>query len=318
MPGPREWTVGDFTLRDGRIVLRKTGNSAAIDRRLIAEVATWLACHLAVRLFGTLRHAGRRRAAIRFLPDRPHPRYMVRAAAIWAGLRLVEDDATADAAFFFEDATVSPPAHSDCPRRLNFACTDISKSHVAAVFEATFGYPLAVDPATWRGPAVEKAEANGTHDGRIVECPRPPQPGRAYQRLIDTIDTDGHAIDLRTHCIGGMPVIVWIKRRAADARFLPPNLSAESRSPEEVFSPDERAAIARFCAAMGADWCGLDILRDRDGRIYVVDVNKTDAGPITALPFAQKLRAVALLARHLTALVAGDAPYSGRKSGTDR
>ena len=45
------------------------------------------------------------------------------------------------------------------------------------------------------------------------------------------------------------------------------------------------------------------MLRDADGRLYVVDVNKTDAGPIIALPLRQKLRSVALLAEALTALV---------------
>jgi hypothetical protein len=40
----------------------------------------------------------------------------------------------------------------------------------------------------------------------------------------------------------------------------------------------------------------MDILRDRDGRIYIVDVNKTDAGPIIALPLGEKLASTAILA----------------------
>ena len=76
------------------------------------------------------------------------------------------------------------------------------------------------------------------------------------------------------------------------------------RRPAEIFSADEIAAIGRFCAAMRLDWGGLDILRDRaDGRIYVVDVNKTDVGPVIALSLPEKLRSVALLASALRALV---------------
>ena len=74
----------------------------------------------------------------------------------------------------------------------------------------------------------------------------------------------------------------------------------------------ERASIAAFAAAMGADWAGLDILRDRaSGRIYVVDVNKTDAGPIIALPFAEKLQSIALLAAALRDLVTPPEPRLG-------
>ena len=98
-------------------------------------------------------------------------------------------------------------------------------------------------------------------------------------------------------------MIVWIKRRRAAERFLPPNLSVIRAAPEQVFSAEERAAIARFTAAMGADWCGLDILRDADGRIYIVDVNKTDAGPIIALPLREKLASTAILAKALRQLV---------------
>ena len=292
--------LGDFELAAGRVTLRATGNSAAVDRALLAEVAVWVACYLAVRL-AALRHVGRARPAIWFTPVVPHPRYMVRLAAIWAGIRLARSPA-ADAAFFFDDATVSLPPPPGAGRALNFACTDISKSHVAAVFARVFGYPLALDPATWHGAAVEKSEANGTHDGSIVACPRAARPGFVYQRVVDCV-VDGIATDLRTHVVGGRVVAVWIKRRAAAVRFLPPNLSATLVDPATVFTPAEIARLVAFTAAMGADWASLDVLRDADGRLYVVDVNKTDAGPIIALPLRQKLRSVALLAEALTALV---------------
>ena len=100
-------------------------------------------------------------------------------------------------------------------------------------------------------------------------------------------------------------MIVWVKRRAADQRFLPPNLSVTMHEPANIFSPEEIASIGRFAVAMRLDWGGLDILRDRaDGRIYVVDVNKTDAGPITSLSLRDKLRSTAVLANALLAMVA--------------
>lgn len=132
------------------------------------------------------------------------------------------------------------------------------------------------------------------------------RPGLIYQCLIDTGRADGFAYDLRTHCTGGKPLVVWEKRRDPAVRFQPPSPPATRKRPEGVFSPDELGAVGRFVRLMGADWCSLDILRDSDGRIYVVDVNRTDAGPIVALPFREKIRAIAILAGALSAMIADD------------
>ena len=111
------------------------------------------------------------------------------------------------------------------------------------------------------------------------------------------------ATDLRTHIVGGSPVLVWVKRRSVAARFAAPNVRATLQNPDAVFSTVELGQLTQFARAMGADWCALDVLRDRDGRIYVVDVNKTDAGPIVALSLRDKLRSTARLANALVALV---------------
>lgn len=303
LPGFR---FGDYVIGRGTVTLRKTGNTVAFDRRLLAEVAGWLLFQAVVLVRRLSRPRSRHR--IWFTPDVPHPRYMVRAAALWAGIGVAASAETATASFYFEDATrgramTAPPGPS-----FNFGCHDISKSRVAAVFADVFGYPLSLDPRRHHGPAVEKAEQNGAHDGRIVDCPRDPVPGKTYQRLIDTVDAGGEVVDLRTPCIGGRPVVVWVKRRPAAARFLAPNTSVERRRPHEIYSTSELDRITAFTRAMGADWCSLDILRDRDGRIYIVDVNKTDAGPIVALSLREKLAGVALLSAALEALLAGAAP----------
>jgi hypothetical protein len=307
--------IGEFQLHRGRVTLRKTGNSAAIDRRLAIELLVWWRFQACIRLIGLWRKLTRPRApTIWFTPERPHSRYMVQAAAILGGMRTATRPEDADVAFAFDDATCGAQASARHLPGFNFGCADISKSRVAAAFETAFGYPLALDPRQWTGPAVEKSEANGTHDGHIVACPREPRPGRTYQRLIDTVRGDGFAYDLRTHVIDHRPVIVWEKRRAAEQRFLPPNLGARTLRPSEIFSVAEIAAIARFTRAMGADWCGLDILRDRDGRIYVVDLNKTDAGPIIALPLAEQLAGTRLLAGALRAMIADAGGYGTRST----
>jgi len=169
-------------------------------------------------------------------------------------------------------------------------------SRVARIFAEVAGYELLVDPTTFRGPAVEKGETNGLHDGRIVQCPQPPRPGKCYQRLVDCSDGD-RAFDLRTTIIGRRPQFVVVKSKPVADRFSIHNSGVELRPLEAVFTTAELELIERYARAIELDWGALDILRDRQsGRIYVVDVNKTDIGPAVDL----SLRDRELLKAHIS------------------
>lgn len=290
--------LADFRIERGVVHVTKTGAAVRLDRALFADVATWLTYYGPIRLKALVARAWRPGPAIWFTPDRPRPWYMVWNAVLWSGARIASRPEGAAAAFYFEDTTTGAAPPTPGLRCFNRDCLDVSKTRVAQVFEATFGYPLLLDPRTWHGPAVEKGEKNGAHDGRIVACPMHPLPGKVYQRLIDTVE-DGEAHDLRTPCVGGEPVLVFVKRRPGCDRFANYNSSVTLAAPADIFSAPELAAIRAFVAAMRLDWGGLDILRDRrDGRLYVVDVNKTDMPPL-ALPFLDKMRATRRLAAAL-------------------
>ena len=117
----------------------------------------------------------------------------------------------------------------------------------------------------------------------------------------------GH--DLRTPCVGGAPTVVWEKTKPEAKRFAIHNSRAVLRDPSDVYSAEEIEQIRRFTARIGLDWGGLDILRDRhDGRIYIVDVNKTDLGPVIALSWPDKIRSMNRLSRALDAMVRAEAP----------
>lgn len=298
------WT-SDFHFEGGRVKVRTTGADLALDGGLLADCMLWLGYYVPIRLRSWWMRLASPGPRIWFTPDIPRPWYLVGLASLWSGVRIARGPAGADAGFYFEDSTVGAPPHCDLAKRYNFACTDVSKSHVAAVFERVFGYPLTVDPMTWDGPAVEKGEDNGAHDGRLVQCPCPALPGRVYQRVIDTVDGD-HVVDLRTPCVDGVPVMVFVKRRPVADRFANYNASVALTAPEDHFSAEELATIGRFCAAMKLDWGGLDILRHKaDGRLYIVDVNKTDMPPLR-LPWLQKMDAVARLAKALVKMINGE------------
>lgn len=297
----RTW-IADFDWEPGAVTVKKTGARVRIDGETLSDVFAWFTFYTAIQL-RRMRPRNKRQITMAFSPDPIRPWYLAWAAATEAGVRLVNEPDEADIVFHFDDSTLSAAAEPKTKPNallLNFRCADVSKSRVATAFEAAFGYSLALDPRTHTGPAVEKSEQNGAHDGRVVYCPVEPLPGRVYQRLIDNRYGENLVQDLRTPTVGGRPACVFLKRRNVDQRFTNSNTEVSLVTAESQFSATELAKIAQFTEKLGLDWGGLDVLRDsQDGRIYVVDANKTDMGPPLALPLKEKLRATRLLASAL-------------------
>ena len=297
--------LDDFRYENGRILVKSTGVWMKNDLQLWSDILRWLTYYGFVRLHGLIAALTRSRGPrIYFAPHRPRPWYIAWAAVVWGGMRFARSAAEADASFYFEDQTQATPPAPPSARAFNFGVGDVSKTHVARVMEAAFGYPLAVDPATFVGEAVEKGEGNGLHDGRLVTCPCTPASGKAYQRIIKTEGDDGWAYDLRTACVGRKPVVVFLKKKPAAERFSIQNTSVVVKRPSEALSLAEIAQLEKFCEAMQLDWGGLDVLREREsGRLYIVDVNKTDTGPAVVLNWKDRATATRLLSEALRAMV---------------
>jgi hypothetical protein len=302
--------ISDFEWEWGRLTVKKTGAVVPFSRAIRSEVLAWFEYFFAV--LAAPPEQGRR-FTVAFAPDRPRPWYLIWPVLRLAGARFVSDPDRADVFMQFEDVTrpgkLTPPLATGA-LKLNFGCTDVSKSRIAAAFEEAFGYPLAVDPERHNGEAVEKSEDNGAHDGRIVSCPIAARPGRVYQRVIDNRIAGRPELveDIRTPTIGGRPAIVFLKRRQVADRFANANVEVVTARPEDVYSDAELESLARFARLIGLDWGGLDVLRDAaEGRIYIVDANKTDMGPPTALPLSEKLHATRVMSRAFRAFVTGRA-----------
>jgi len=295
----------DFQIDDGYVHVKSTGVRFKNDWQLWKDIGRWFTYYLYVRLHGLgARLTMRRAPRIYFAPHQPRPWYIIWAATVWGGMWFAHSPKDADAAFYFEDRTIAAPPLPPHARAFNFGVGDVSKSKVAEVMEAAWGYPLALDPTTHVGEAVEKGEGNGVHDGRVVMCPTARIEGRAYQRVIKTEGADGWAYDLRTACVGGRPVVVFVKQKPAAARFSIQNTSVVVKAPEEVFSAAELAQLETFLAAMKLDWGGLDVLREHEsGRLYVVDVNKTDTGPAVVLSWRDRKKATTLLSDALREMI---------------
>ncbi len=302
----RVW-LKDFEFGLTGLTVRKTGARVPYSPSVFAQVFDWFRYYFAA--IGIERQTPS--FTIAFTPERARPWYLIWAVSRAAGAVYTSDASNADVVMQFEDATYSPntpPARLKPGAKLiNFGCTDVSKSRVAWACEQGFGYKLAVDPLTHTGPAVEKSEINAAHDGRIVQCPTKPLPDRVYQRVIDNRSADPNIVeDLRTCTVGGKAACVFIKRRPVTKRFLNTNTEVVLRRPEDVFTPQELSQITAFTRAIGLDWGGVDVLRDRaDGRLYIVDANKTDMGPPISLNLPDKVKAARMLAKAFRDYVRG-------------
>jgi glutathione synthase/RimK-type ligase-like ATP-grasp enzyme len=90
-------------------------------------------------------------------------------------------------------------------------------------------------------------------------------------------------MDIRVPIMGS-DVPFALKRYKAHNDMFDVTIGAELFATRDVLHDDEIAKIRTFCREMGLDYGELDVLRDnRDGRIYIVDVNNTPAGPIGPL-----------------------------------
>lgn len=296
----------DFEYDDGAILVKKTGHRVPANLALLNDFFTWFSFYFFAQGWRTWRRlSGHKRPTIAFYPDKPRPWYFIWPVTHVSGAKLVSDPSEADIVFQFDDATQTdntPPVTKPGATLVNFECDDVSKSRVEAAFAKVAGYELGVDPRTYEGPMVEKSELNAAHDGRIIEGPRDPVPGKTYQRLIDNEIEGGLVEDLRCCIVGGEPAVSFRKRRPLERRFMNENAEVLLDTPRNCYTPDEITVITAFAREIGLDWGGIDVLRDRaSGKIYIVDANKTDMGPPIALNLGFKLRATRIMARAFAA-----------------
>lgn len=297
----RNW-LKDFKYSNGTILIKKTGHVIENNWALWHSIFTWFSFYFLAQGWRFWRFlTGHRRPKVAFSPDKPRPWYFIWPVLAAAGAKMTSDVSEADIVFQFDDSTVSknpvPTNLKKGARLVNFDCTDVSKSVVAAAWEKVAGYSLAVNPRSYSGPVVEKSEKNAAHDGRILEAPFQPAEDKTYQRLIDNEIDGGLVEDLRACIVGGRPAITLRKRRPLERRFLNENVEVLLDKPENCYSAEEIELISAFAAEIGMDWGGVDVLRDRQsGQIFIVDANKTDMGPPVAMKLGDKLKSTRRMA----------------------
>lgn len=227
------------------------------------------------------RSVGADAPAFNFYPMRPEPNasisYVIRRLGVRithvpadVGLNVAWDTGT----WFSDSARRRLPAGT-----LNGECLDISKSTVDRLWSDVAGYSIAVDPTSTIGPLVIKPDENGKRGGRVVDGPLSSrQAGFVYERLIDTT-VDGRVLQIRPVVLRRSIVLVYEKWRPERLWFKGPEVTVP-KTAADFFTDVEAELLLRFADAIRLDYGELDVVRDAaDGRIYVVDANRTPVRP---------------------------------------
>jgi len=249
-------------------------------------------------------------ATMAFYPQPSGPWYNAWLAARMGGVKLINDPNAAETVFVFDDKTESDIGEKlgvkIKVKAINHRINDISKTHVGKVFKDVFGYSVDIDPLTYHGRAAEKSDSNATHDGVVVQCPLPPElikPDSVYQKLIDSTFDGSRSEDLRMAYVGGDIPVVFRKYKLIEKRFGTDYDHVDVWTADQAFSSEEQTQLIKFCEAMGLDFGAVDVMRDKhDGRIYVVDVNKT-CMPVLCLSQKSQRAAIRRIAASLIKLI---------------
>jgi hypothetical protein len=241
-----------------------------------------------------------------FFPEYPHPYTVCYRTLHKLGIKPVHGwptPQTPGLVFVWKDDTYVPaPSTHELnqaagSRLVNGACLDISKERVDAIHQQVLGYALAVDPTTFTGRMVIKSNLNGAHDGLEVVGPlASPSSDSVYQRVVNNRPKKVPAplvhrdvvCDIRVTIFGSQAGFAYLKYRPIESRFSNANSLVELIQLPDVFSAQEIEQIEVYCLACGLDYGEIDVVRDaNDGRIYILDINKTPLGPPNGLPDTQ-------------------------------
>ena len=256
-----------------------------------------------------VRRAARRgsKRELCFHPQIPDAEYTMWKVCALLGFRRKPLGPDVKTVYVFDDNDDEPERLPDLPstilgtleHAINLRCTDISKTTVTRAFEEVFGYAVALDPTTHRGPLVVKSEGNAQHDGRVVVGPVSEVSSECvYQRLIDNEHSRGWVEDVRIPVVGRTVPFVYLKYRRVENRFANENVFVQLRRCEDVLSDEEVAGVLEVCRRLGLDCGEVDAVRERvTARLYILDVNKTCWGPPNHLPLLDCYRATWRLAQ---------------------
>lgn len=159
---------------------------------------------------------------------------------------------------------------------INFGCNNVMKSKNEEIMMQAFGYNSLVNPYTSK-QFLEKSEWQGKHEMHLKNRIRVKRPGYIYVKLIDSRINNDTVRDYRVIVFDRVVALQTRDKPIADRfRSCRKNRGGVTRWYYDInsfFSTSEIDNIEKYCNLYRSEITELDVLRDKDERLYIVDNN---------------------------------------------
>lgn len=158
---------------------------------------------------------------------------------------------------------------------VNIFCNNLDRKYIDEVFTKVFGYSSLAKPGE---KCIRKGNyQGGGHHAIFTVCPEKSDK-YIYQKFIDA-SIDDNTIRVIRPIIFGRKVRALIVKESDKSNYFEQNKNIKkeyfyNNNEDWIFYSDhEIGQIERFVDILCLDYGELDVMRDKDSRIYVVDVN---------------------------------------------
>lgn len=202
---------------------------------------------------------------ILFYPDNLKPNCKLFLALKDLGINFHSDiNKEYDLAFFWSYKSCFTPQDNFVKNNifLNKGCYDVSKTRVSDIYDN-----LIVDPTNYNGSVVRKTENQCSKDDTLVTCPTKKENGFIYRKYIDTYENNFHIV-YRLFYMGGPSILTKKYFKDLGKTFV-----KWEEVPLSIISEKKIQKIILNSNEFGVDFAEIDLLKDKDGNFYVIDIN---------------------------------------------
>jgi hypothetical protein len=157
---------------------------------------------------------------------------------------------------------------------INHGCYDSTKMHNEKCMMLAFGYNTLADK-DYDGVVLKKSNLQCAHDMEEVDYVGENTDEYIYVKQIDNRIDDGHVLDYRIFVFGHNIPLVVTKVKPIGDRYGGANKAEITpyTNIKDVLSEGEIRRIHDYCDFYRCSITELDAIRDKDGRLYIVDNN---------------------------------------------